>query len=208
MPKQQKTAARSRFYKGIGAHGWRQSGYTTVNFLSPAFRRWIASQLPAKRTEILSIGCGSGELENHLVKSRHEVIGLDLSHQMLKRASRNGLDLLVQADARFLPFGSAHFDVVMIPESIGYLDLAEVFGEVRRVLRRRGRLLITTYAAHVDTHARYRKWGMDEISNRLIDAGFRIDEQRYLDVKRNAVRDAASEDRSTLLYVASTRVNS
>ncbi len=204
MPKQQKSAARSRFYKGIGAQGWRRSGYTTTSFFSPAFRQWIASQLPAKPVEILSVGCGSGELETHLAESRHVVFGLDLSHPMLKRASRNGLERLVQADARFLPFGSAQFGVVIIPELIGYLELGEAFGEVRRVLRKRGRLLITTYAAHVATHARYRKWGMDEIASRLIDAGFRIGEQRYLDVKRNSVRDVTAEKQATLLYVSST----
>jgi len=207
MPKAQESSVRLKSYRQIGAHDWRRSGYDTFSYDSPFFRQWVASQLAPGRAEILSIGCGSGELEHHLTELRHAVVGLDLSHQMLKRAARNGLDLLVQADARLLPFGSAQFDLVMIIESIGYLMLDEVFQQARRVLRKRGRLLIATYAARVDTHPRYRKWRMDEMTNRLADAGFRIDERRYLDVRRNSVRDAPSEDRATLLYISSTVSN-
>jgi ubiquinone/menaquinone biosynthesis C-methylase UbiE len=206
MSKKQKTAARSRFYTDVGTRGWRQTGYDTFGFYSPGFRLWIGSQLPAKKKAILSVGCGSGELEKHLSELRHRVVGLDLSHQMLKRASRHGLDLLVQADACSLPFGATQFDVLMLMESIGYLEPEKVFAEARRVLRKRGRLMITTYATPIDAHARYRKWGMNEIIIRLADAGFRIDEQRYLEVKRSRVREVVSEDRSGLIYVSSTAI--
>jgi ubiquinone/menaquinone biosynthesis C-methylase UbiE len=207
MQKKQKPATRSRFYTDIGTKGWRQTGYDTYGFYSPGFRQWIGSQFPAKKKMILSVGCGTGELEKHLSELRHTVVGLDLSHPMLKRASRHGLDLLVQADAYSLPFRAAQFDVMMLMESIGYLEPAKVFAEARRVLRKRGRLMITTYAAPVDAHARYRKWGMDEIANQLIDAGFRTDEQRYLAVKKISVREVASEDRSGLLYLSSTAMS-
>jgi ubiquinone/menaquinone biosynthesis C-methylase UbiE len=207
MQKKQKPATRSRFYTDVGTKGWRQTGYDTYGFYSPGFRQWIGSQFPAKKKMILSVGCGTGELEKHLSELRHTVVGLDLSHPMLKRASRHGLDLLVQADAYSLPFRAAQFDVMMLMESIGYLEPAKVFAEARRVLRKRGRLMITTYAAPVDAHARYRKWGMDEIANQLIDAGFRTDEQRYLAVKKISVREVASEDRSGLLYLSSTAMS-
>jgi ubiquinone/menaquinone biosynthesis C-methylase UbiE len=204
MIKKQKSAARPKFGARIGAHDWRQGAYDTFTYDSPFFRRWIATQLPAKKTTILSIGCGSGELEDHLTELGHGIVGLDLSHQMLKRASHKGLSLLVEADARSLPFGSARFDRVMMVESIGYLEPDEVLHEARRVLRKRGRLLITTYGPRVDADRRYRKWRMEEITHRLVAAGFRIGEQRYLDVKRNSMRDVPTEDRSTLLYISST----
>jgi len=206
MPKEQKSPARSKFYTRIGAQGWRQSGYDTFTYDSPFFRRWIATQLAAKRIEILSIGCGAGELEHELTASGHAVTGLDLSHPMLKRAARKGLDRLVQADARALPFAAARFDLVMIMESIGYLELDAVFKEARRVLRKRGRFLITSYGASVDAHTRYRKWTMADIAHHLANAGFRIDEQRFLDVKKRSVRDAPAEEQAGLLYVSS-RVN-
>lgn len=187
----------------IGAHDWSRSVYDTFTYDSPFLRRWIATQLPAKTTKILSLGCGSGELEDHLTALGHRVFGLDLSHPMLKRAARKGLKLLVEADARALPFGAAQFDLMMMMELIGYFEPYEVFDEARRVLRERGRLLITTYGARVDAQPRYRKWQMADISARLIAAGFRLNEQRYLDVKKTTMRDV-TEDRATLLYLSST----
>lgn len=207
MPKEQKSSVRAKFSARIGAHDWRRSGYDTFGYDSPFFRQWIASQLPAESTMILSVGCGSGEVEAHLTELRHAVVGLDLSHPMLKRAARLGLNRLVEADARALPFGAARFDIVLMIESIGYLEPEKVFDEARRVLRKRGRLLLTSYGARVDADARYRKWRMDEITQLLSDAGFRIDEQRHLDVKKKSVRDAPSEERSNLLYVAATARN-
>lgn len=205
MPKDQSSSTHSKFYRQIGTHGWRESDYFTFSVRSPVLRRWIAAQLPAKRMEILSVGCGTGEVENHLSELRHQVVGLDLSHPMLQRASRNGLGLPVQADARFLPFGSASFDTVMFLESIGHLPLDDVFKESRRVLKKRGRLLVTTYAGHLAVHPRYSKFRMGKIADRLVDAGFRIDEQRYLDAKQSKVIEMASEHQATLLYVMSTR---
>lgn len=203
MPKTEKSPARPKSYARLGAHDWRRSGYDTFSYDLPFFRRWIGAQLGTRKTAILSVGCGSGELEDHLARLHHEVVGLDLSHQMLQRAARNGLDRVVQADARFLPFGAGHFGLLMIMELIGYLDLDEVFAEARRVLKKRGRLLVTTYGASVDVHAGYRKWRMEELTDRLVAAGFRIDEQRYLIVNKHSLRDAPLAARSTLLYISS-----
>jgi ubiquinone/menaquinone biosynthesis C-methylase UbiE len=205
MPTERQVSTRSKFYARIGNHGWRGSGYDTFGFRSPSFRKWLGSQLRAKKASILSIGCGAGEVEGHLAASGHDIVGLDLSHAMLKRASRNGLDLAVRADARLLPFGSARFDVAMLIESIGYLELEEVFREARRVLKTGGRLMITSYPARVDAHARYRKWPIDEVMAQLIGAGFAIDECRNLDIKKSGVRDAPSEGRAMLFYLSSSR---
>jgi ubiquinone/menaquinone biosynthesis C-methylase UbiE len=202
MARDETPAARSQFYARIGATGWRQSGYDTFTYDSPGFRRWIAAQLPAKSCRILSIGCGAGELERELVALGHAVIGLDLSPAMLERAARKGLQHLIAADARQLPLDAATIDIVLIMESIGYLALDAVFAEVRRVLKKRGQLLVTTYGAKVDAHRRYYKWKMDEVAGLLGEAGFRIGEKRPLAVTKTGVRDAVSEEKAGLLYLA------
>jgi ubiquinone/menaquinone biosynthesis C-methylase UbiE len=205
MKNERKTFAASKFYGRVGTHGWRGSDYFTFSASSSTVRRWIASQLPAARRKILSIGCGAGEMENHLIGLGHFVVGLDLSGQMLRRASRRGVGPLVQADARALPFRSGCFDFVMFLESIGHLQLKAVFEEARRVLRKRGQLLITTYPAHIKTHACYRKFAVDEITGPLVDVGFRIKKHRMLDAKRNPVTEVPSIGQSTLLYISSTK---
>ena len=202
MPKDETPAARSPFYARIGAKGWRQSGYDTFTYDSPALRRWLAAELPAKSRTILSIGCGAGELERDLVEHGHAVIGLDLSPAMLRRAARKGLRHLIAADARQLPLGAATIDIVLIMESIGYLALDAVFAEIRRILRKRGRLLVTTYGAKVEAHRSYRKWRMEEVAEFLAAAGFRIEAKHHLAVTKTRVRDAASEEKAGLLYLA------
>ena len=202
MATQETSGARSPFYARIGAKGWRQSGYDTFTYDSPGFRRWLAAQLPKKSRAILSIGCGAGELERELAGLGHAVIGLDLSPAMLQRAARKGLRRLIAADARQLPLDAATIDIVLIMESIGYLALDAVFAEIRRVLKKRGRLLVTTYGAKVDAHRRYRKWQMAEVTDLLGEAGFRIEAKRPLAVTKTGVRDVTSEEKAGLLYLA------
>jgi ubiquinone/menaquinone biosynthesis C-methylase UbiE len=195
----------ARFYRGIGTHGWGPSRYFTFSVRSLALRHWLAAQLPARSAAILSIGCGTGELEQHLAASRHAVVGLDISRQMLRRARRNGLERLVAADARFLPFAGARFDAVIFPESIGHLALPETLAEALRVLKPGGRLLITTYARSIAVHARYRKQSLEEIGQALAAAGFRVEERRFLEAKRSVVAEVSSEEEASLLYLAARK---
>ncbi|MBZ5523626.1 MAG: hypothetical protein LAP21_15440, partial [Acidobacteriia bacterium] len=76
MQKQAKApSAGSRFYRQIGAHGWCESDWFTYSSSSSPLRRWIADQIGAPPSLILSVGCGSGELESHLGKLGHRMVG-------------------------------------------------------------------------------------------------------------------------------------
>ena len=200
MEKKPKQATRSKFYTQIGAQGWHKSGYDTFTYDSPALRRWLTAELGTTRRKILSIGCGAGELERQLAKAGHSVTGLDLSPAMLLRAVRNGLPRVVAAEAGRLPFAPASFDTVLIMESLGYLVPDDVFREARRVLRARGRFVITSYGPGIDAHRAYHKFSAAEITAALSEAGFSADTPRNLAVKKQSVRDAAPETRDTLLY--------
>jgi SAM-dependent methyltransferase len=203
MPMQSKASQRSRFYARIGTRGWRDSGYDTFAYRSPAFRQWMRSLLP-QRQAILSVGCGAGELEGELSAAGCAVVGLDLSFAMLRRAGRNGLDLPVQADAARLPFGPRRFDIAMFIESIGYLDLDAVFAEARRVLKPEGRLIVTSYSAQINAHARYRKWPVDQVMACAATAGFAVDRCHYLTVAKNRVAEARSPGQSKLFCLSAT----
>jgi len=195
-----KRASPARFYRDIGSKGWNKSNYFTYSSSSPAFRRWLAAELGDKPRDILSIGCGNGELEIYLIALGHRLTGLDPAHPMLKRAARSGLTRPVEADARFLPFAPASFDVVIFPESIGHVPLPEVFAEAKRVLKKRGALIVTTYASHVGVHAHYRKYRFADMTPAAEEAGFTVAAQRYLAAKRNSIDDAPSDAKATLLY--------
>jgi ubiquinone/menaquinone biosynthesis C-methylase UbiE len=205
MPTRRRAPRLSRFFNRIGSHGWREGDYFTFSVRSPMLRCWIAAQLPEKTTRILSVGCGTGELESHFSELRHHVIGLDYSRHMLKRARASGLKLLVQADSQSLPFGGDSFDVVMFLESVGYLHLPTAFKEAKRVLGKHGRLLITTYSGNVEIHRAYAKLSLDEIALSLTVAGFRVKEHRFLNAKRSSLEEVPSDHGSTLLYISSAK---
>ena len=101
--------------------------------------------------EVLDLACGHGRIANRLAARGARVTGLDatplfLSHARADAAQR-GLEVeFVSGDMRALPFADESFDrVVSFFTSFGYFSEAEnrqVLGEIRRVLRPGGRLLL------------------------------------------------------------------
>ncbi|GAA3869815.1 class I SAM-dependent methyltransferase [Saccharothrix violaceirubra] len=91
---------------------------------------------------VLEIGCGSAPCARWLRREGAEPVGLDISAGMLRHAraagAATGIDVpLVQASADQLPFAAGSFDAAC--SAFGAVpfvaDVAEVFREVRRVLR-------------------------------------------------------------------------
>jgi len=195
----------ANFYRRVGVQGWRKSSYSTDTWKYPVLRRWIIDQLPKRGRRILSVGCGTGELERSLRELGHRVIGLDFSLEMLQTAVRRGDRGLVQGDGHLLPFAAGSFDAVILPESLGHLKAAVALAEANRVLKRRGRLLITTYPKHREVHPLYAKSSLEELSAQVIEAGFQVTTHRLLRPQRTAVEEVRVEKRCALLFILATR---
>ena len=195
----------ANFYRRVGVQGWRKSSYSTDTWKYPVLRRWIIDQLPKRGRRILSVGCGTGELERGLRELGYRVVGLDFSFEMLETAARQGDRGLVQGDGHLLPFAAGSFDAVILPESLGHLKAAVALAEANRVLRKRGRLLITTYPKHREVHPLYAKSSLEELRAQVIEAGFRVKEHRLLQPKRAAVEQVRVEKRCALLFILATR---
>jgi ubiquinone/menaquinone biosynthesis C-methylase UbiE len=111
--------------------------------------------------EILDCPCGFGRHAVPLASAGYRVTGLDRSPTQLAEAeSRRGDEewpRFVRGDYRELPFEDASFDgVLTLFSSLGYLGRegdVGVLRELRRVLRRRGALIVET--AHRDGFARF-----------------------------------------------------
>ncbi|GAA1024386.1 SAM-dependent methyltransferase [Acrocarpospora pleiomorpha] len=97
---------------------------------------------------ILEVGGGAGQCGRWLARQGAEVVSLDLSYRQLQHARRIDQDSpaqlpLVQADAEFLPFAGASFDLAC--SAFGALpfvaDAGAVLAETRRVLRSGGRFV-------------------------------------------------------------------
>ncbi len=87
---------------------------------------------------ILDVGCGSGRDMAAFAARGFHTVGVDRSAGMLKVAAQNGTKLLVQADARRLPFVADVFQGVWASASLLHLpksDLPTALKESNRVLR-------------------------------------------------------------------------
>ena len=106
-------------------------------------------------TRILDAGCGAGRHARALAARGLDVIGIDLSLDLLQvGAAEGGGPRYVRGDLRVLPFRDGAFDgAVSFFTSFGYFDEAgnaRHAAGLRRVLRRGGRLLLDFLnAAHV-----------------------------------------------------------
>jgi len=102
--------------------------------------------------DVLDVGCGFGRHAVPLAEAGYRIVGVDRSQTFLDEARRRAgaarWPQLVQADYRQLPFAGASFDAALnLFTSLGYLGDDEdtrVLGEIARVLRPGGRLVVET----------------------------------------------------------------
>lgn len=196
-----KNLTTQEFFRRIGVKGWRKSAYFTFSSRYPVLRRWLISQLTRKEKDVLSIGCGSGELESALARTGRRVTGLDICYELLVRARKRGLKNLVQADALKLPFVASSFDLVIFPESIGYFSVNQGMPGVARVLKPRGRILIIAYATNFASDDIYIKTSAPDLAGELESAGFRILDHKLLAIKKSRLIEASAQTRPEMIYI-------
>ena len=96
---------------------------------------------------VLDLGCGAGEFALALRDAGAEVVAVDVAREALRRAAARvpGLDARLWACGAPLPVDDGAVDVVWAGEVIEHVvDVARWLSEVRRVLRPRGTLLLST----------------------------------------------------------------
>ena len=103
---------------------WRQN-QTMLN--------WMASKL-VHRQLCLDIGTGTGIVGAHIRLGGAEVVGIDRSGEMLRRAAAR-LNWVAQGDCASLPFRASSFDGVALRSVLHYVDDVRCLQEVRRVLK-------------------------------------------------------------------------
>jgi dolichol-phosphate mannosyltransferase len=146
-----------------------------------------------QRDSVLDIGCGSSRIILDLPKA----IGLDILQRKL-RWVRACHEKVVRADCRQLPFPNESFDAVICSEVIEHVpDGPEVLGEIDRVLRPGGALILGTPdygralwwvlewiygkvlpGAYADEHITH--FTRSELSARLRAAGYDISDCQYV----------------------------
>lgn len=177
---------------------WRRQQFTPdgwgllVNpfyFARRGLRDGLGEFLPGLTGEVLDVGCGR-QPYRHLTRATRYV-GVDID-----TPDTRALGLVdVYYDGRTLPFADASFDALLCSQVLEHVFApAEFLGELQRVLRPGGQLLLATPLAW-DEHsqpydfARYTSFGLRDLVQR---AGFEIVAQRKTCADFRAIVQLAS----------------
>ncbi len=106
----------------------------------------VANWRPNK---IVDLASGTGDLALALQRKLPdaEVVAVDFLPEMLELAERKGVGKTVLADAMRLPFADASFDCVTVAFGLRNMDdWGEALGEMSRVLKANGHLLVLEFS--------------------------------------------------------------
>jgi SAM-dependent methyltransferase len=108
----------------------------------------------------LDAACGTGRHARHLADLGHAVLGIDLTPEMLGRATANVPEArFLEADLRDIPAQDEQFDLIVCALALAHLaDLRAGVCELARVLRPGGRLVVSVlhpFQVHLGWHARF-----------------------------------------------------
>ena len=104
--------------------------------------------LEHRHRKVLDVGCGTGLMTARLAATGRQIVGVDISAAMIKRARRTN-DPRIEftlGDAERLPFPDHSFDAVINLISFHhYPDPSRAAAEFRRVLQPGGRLVLIAF---------------------------------------------------------------
>ncbi len=149
------TEADARSGYRVWSERYDQPGNLVIAIEEPVVWSMLES-LPAGRA--LDAACGTGRHTRRLAQLGHEVVGVDLTPEMLALArAAPGATGFAEADVRFLPTRSQSFDLVVCALAIAHVaDLDSAIAEFARVLRPHGHLVLSAlhpFHTHLGWHA-------------------------------------------------------
>ncbi|MFH1676320.1 MAG: class I SAM-dependent methyltransferase [bacterium] len=123
-----------------------------------------------KGLKVLDLGCGEGYGSNILLSSAKSVTGVDLSPEAIGHASENyraeNLKFVV-GDAGKLPFEDAEFDAIVCFEVFEHVENpVELLKESRRLLKPKGKLLLSTPNGAVKVSSKPNPYHFNEYTER------------------------------------------
>lgn len=99
-----------------------------------------------KGKKILDIGCGAGYWSKFFSDLGAEVYGIDIAEEMINESKKNcKKGNFIVANSEDIPFKDNYFDMVISIRSLEYFpDKLKSFKEIKRVLKKDGRLIVIT----------------------------------------------------------------
>jgi SAM-dependent methyltransferase len=114
-------------------------------------------QKEKKKQKVLDIGCGEGQISQKIKELNFAVYGLDISKKNVQIAKKRGICAKLGDVEKKFPFPNNSFDIVFAGEIIEHVyDTSLFLKEINRVLKKGGRLLLTTpNLAHLPDRIRF-----------------------------------------------------
>lgn len=139
-------------------------------------------------SKILDVGCGSGNVVNYLVEKGFDVVGIDISPNMIDIAKRkNTVAKFELMDMRDMTFMNSSFDSIVSIFSLVHLtkqEVPEILKKFNDLLRKDGNLFVGvsegTGEGFVDEHLElnqryyYKYFTKDELRELLEKVGFQV----------------------------------
>ena len=107
-----------------------------------------ASLIKGSNLKILNVGFGTGDLESKFLKNNTiEWIGVDISNWSVENAKKKYPKAkFIKGDIRSIALKSKYFDYVVLMEVLEHIrpsQLFDVLGKIRRLLKPKGKLIVT-----------------------------------------------------------------
>lgn len=158
-------------------HWWHRAKRAIVKRLIQAYA--------VKHPDILDVGCGTGKNMEEFMKVGR-VAGIDVSPEAIAFCKKRGLKSVLIGDATHMPFAPGKLDVVVALDVIEHVDEDGAVGEMRRILKPGGILIVTVPAfswlwSQWDVVLHHRKrYTASSLQDVLTRNGFEIRKISYL----------------------------
>jgi SAM-dependent methyltransferase len=139
--------------------------------------RLIDRHAPVRVDAALDVGCGTGSFVRVLARRAERVVGVD--------PLASGTDGVIRADAEDLPLESSSFDLVVALDVLEHVDDVAAVGEIARVLKPGGVVIVSVPALPwlwsardelAGHRRRYRRGGLVQLFE---DSGLEVTETAY-----------------------------
>lgn len=152
-------------------HWWYQ---TRKDYLES----WSSGMAP--RSRILDVGSATGGNTVHLQNLGFEVVSLEFSNIGVDIQLAKGIKV-VRSDAREIPFQEGSFDAIICLDVLEHiLEDTQVIMEMRRVLKREGKFLISVpedpklWSSHDEAVNHFRRYSRGGLLTKVSDTGLNV----------------------------------
>ncbi len=138
-------------------HTATENNYLDVPSLRPIIRDI--------RPPALVVGAGQGLIVEALLKRGIQTDGVDLSSEMIRQAKKRRGLILIEANAKALPFGEGTYETIIY--ATGVIDfisdeaqISMILNEAKRVMKQSGKIFVAFYKMSVASEAFTTKLGL------------------------------------------------